>query len=157
MYRVFLSHNTNPDEMVVVWRLQTLAAASGLHLDVPNPNQRSDWPAVMQMIDAADSVIAFLTKRASPQVKKELTYALSRGKRVIPIVEQGVSTEPINALLRQSNIPVFELDPHSPWKMENELASFLQRERFDTDTRNAIFALAGTFVGLLLLQKLTES
>ena len=65
MYRVFLSYNTTPDEMVVVWRLQTLAAASGLHLDVPNPVQRSDWATVTQMINAADSVIAFLTKPES--------------------------------------------------------------------------------------------
>src|SRR5258706_396853 len=54
MYRVFLSYNT-PDEMTVVWRLQTLAAASGLHLDVPNALQRSDWATVAKMIDEADS------------------------------------------------------------------------------------------------------
>lgn len=39
MYRVFLSHNTKRDDKVV-WRLQTLAASSGLHVEVPNPIQR---------------------------------------------------------------------------------------------------------------------
>ena len=63
MYRVFLSYNT-PDEMAVIWRLQTLAAASGLHLDVPNATQRDDWPTISRMIDSADSVIAFLTDKA---------------------------------------------------------------------------------------------
>jgi hypothetical protein len=86
-YRVFLSYNTSDDEMVVVWRLQTLAAASGLHLDVPNPIQRSDWPTISQMIDASDAVIVFLTKRATAQVREELAYSLSRAKRVIPIVD----------------------------------------------------------------------
>jgi len=48
MYRVFLSYNT-PDEMAVIWRLQTLAAASGLQLDVPNATQRVDWRTITQM------------------------------------------------------------------------------------------------------------
>jgi hypothetical protein len=157
MYRVFLSYNTTPDEMVVVWRLQTLAAASGLRLDVPNPIQRSDWATIAQMIDAADSVIVFLTNRATAQVKKELTHALSLNKPVIPIVEKGTSTRLIETLLQRTETKVFYLDPSSPWKMENELKNFLQKEQFDKDTRNAIFALAGTFVGLLLLQKLSES
>ncbi|MBC7910370.1 MAG: hypothetical protein H7Y30_07720, partial [Pyrinomonadaceae bacterium] len=112
---------------------------------------------VMQMIDAADSVIVFLTNRATSQVKKELTYAISLNKPVIPIVEKGTSTKLIGTLLQSSKTKVFYLDPASPWKMENELKVFLQKEQFDKDTRNAIFALAGTFVGLLLLQKLSES
>jgi hypothetical protein len=157
MYRVFLSYNTNPDDMVVVWRLQTLAAASDLHLDVPTPAQRSDWRTITRMIDAADSVIVFLTKRATSQVNKELSYALNNNKPVVPIVEKGTSIRPIETLLYHSGIPVFELDPDSPWKMENELAAFLKAKRFDKDTKNAIFALAGTFIGLFLLQKLTES
>ena len=117
MYRVFLSYNTSPDEMVVVWRLQTLAAASGLHMDVPNPVQRSDWTIVARMINEADSVIAFLTRSATAQVKRELEYALTHQKPIIPIVEKGTSTKSINPLLRRSDIPVFELDPNMPWKM----------------------------------------
>src|SRR3954469_15279938 len=101
MYRVFLSYNT-PDEMVVIWRLQTLASASGIHLDVPSSVQRSDWTTVTRMIDAADSVIAFLTSRETVQVKQELSYALTKGKPVIPIVEQGTPTKSIEALLHGS-------------------------------------------------------
>lgn len=157
MYRVFLSYNTSPDEMVIVWRLQTLAAASGLHVDVPNPIQRSDWAIVTRMIDEADSVIAFLTRRATTQVKNELRYALSRGKRIIPIVEQGASIKAVRALLQPSRVPVFEFDPHSPWKMEAELAEFLRRERVDKDAREAVLALAGTLVGLLLLNEVMQS
>ncbi|HEX8651357.1 MAG TPA: toll/interleukin-1 receptor domain-containing protein [Pyrinomonadaceae bacterium] len=157
MYRVFLSYNTSPDEMVVVWRLQTLAAASGLHMDVPNPVQRSDWATVARMISESDSVIAFLTKRATVQVKKELEYALIHQKPIIPIVEKGTSTKSINPLLQRSDIPVFELDPSSPWKMENDLASFLQKKKFDKDAQGVLLALAGTVISLYLLQQLTES
>src|SRR5881227_1214483 len=105
MYRVFLSYNT-PDEMTVVWRLQTLAAASGLRLDVLNDRQRSDPAKVTKTIDDADSVIAFLTREPTPQVNRELSYALKRNKPVIPIVESGTTTSQINALLRRSGVPV---------------------------------------------------
>jgi|SRR5437588_912996 len=157
MYRVFLSYNTTPDEMVVVWRLQTLAAASGLRLDVPNPIQRSDWATVTQMINAADSVIAFLTKQVikAPQVIKETNYALSLGKPVIPIVEQGASLELIKSISQRSGI-YFVLDPGRPGEMERHLAEYLRKQKYDKDTRNALLALAGTFAGLFLLQKLSE-
>ena len=157
MYRVFLSYSTTRDEMVVVWRLQTLAAASGLHLEVLNSEQRSDWAVVAQKIDEADSVIAFLTKQASKQVEHELRYALSRGKPVIPIVERGVSTKLINVLLKQSGIPVFMLDPDKPGMMENMLAEYLRTKKLDKEKRNAILALAGTIAGLFLLQELTQN
>lgn len=157
MYRVFLSYNTSRDEMVVVWRLQTLAAASGLHLEVLNHEQRSDWSIVTQKIDEADSVIAFLTKQASRQVENELRYALSRGKPVIPIVERGVSTKLISVLLQQSGVRVFELDPDNPGMMESMLADYLRKEKLSRKTRNAILALAGALAGLFLLQELTQN
>ncbi|GAC1446545.1 MAG: hypothetical protein NVSMB56_06250 [Pyrinomonadaceae bacterium] len=156
MYRVFLSYNTSPDEMVVVWRLQTLAAASGLHLDVPNPAQRANWIIITQMIDAADAVIVFLIKTASAQVKKELHYSLDRQKRVVPIVEQGISTKSINTLLRQLKTPVFYLDSNQPGKMESDLAQFLKSEHTNKNVGNAILAVAGMFAGLYLLQELTK-
>lgn len=34
-FRVFLSYSINPEEQVIVWRLQTLAAASGIYVYVP--------------------------------------------------------------------------------------------------------------------------
>jgi hypothetical protein len=159
MYRVFLSYNANTsrDEMVAVWRLQTLAAASGLQLYVPTPVQRADWATITRMIDDADSVIAFLTKRATSQVRKELEYALSRQKTVIPIVEKDTSTNPLKPLSQQSNIEVFNLDVKKPWEMEEKLADFLHREKVGKEARESLLALAGTFIGLYLLQQLTES
>lgn len=159
MYKVFLSYNANTtrDEMVAVWRLQTLAAASGLQLYVPTAIQRSDWASVTRMIDDADSVIAFLTKRATPSVRREVEYALSRQKHVIPIVEKATLANPIMPLLHQSGYKVFELDTQNPGKMENELADFLRQKRVGKEARETILALAGTFVGLYLLQQLAES
>jgi pyrroline-5-carboxylate reductase len=156
MYRVFLSYNTSREEMVVVWRLQTLAAASGLHLDVPDPVQRADWVTVTRMIDEADAVIAFITTRTTAQVNKEITYALERGKTVIPIAERGATIKALQSLLPTS-VPLFWLDPESPWRMEEELTRFLERERVSKDTKQAILAVAGVAIGLVLLQELTKS
>src|SRR2546430_12431621 len=133
MYRVFLSYNT-PDEMTVVWRLQTLAAASGLQLDVLYDRQRSDAAKVTESINNADSVIAFLTKEPTAQVKKELSYALKRNKPVIPIVEAGTTTSQINALLQHSGVPVFQMDRRNPGQMESHLAKYLEKQKFDKDT-----------------------
>lgn len=143
--------------MAVVWRLQTLAAASGLHLDVPNATQRNDWRAISQMIDSADSVIVFLTGRATQQVKNELRYALTKNIPVIPIVERGVVTPAVRAILENKNVPVFTLESANPWRMENELAAYLKQQKVSKDSRNAILALAGTFIGLFLLDKLAET
>src|SRR2546423_13822467 len=112
--------------MVVVWRLQTLAAASGLHLDVPNPIQRSDWAAITQMIGAADSVIAFLTKHGIKELKviNELNYALSLNKPVIPIIERGAPTELITSLSQLSGVH-FLLDPSRLWALERAFAAYL--------------------------------
>jgi hypothetical protein len=119
--------------------------------------QRSDWVTVSQLVNAADAVIAFLTKYAikAPQVIKETNYALSLGRPVIPIVEQGASLELIKSISQRSGI-YFVLDPGKPGEMETQLAEYLRKRKYDKDTRNALLALAGTFAGLFLLQKLSE-
>ncbi len=157
MYRVFLSYNTSPEEMVVVWRLQTLAAASGLHLDVPNHDQRLDSVTVREMIERSDCVLALLTKRATKQVQNEIQTALDLGKKVIPIVEPGYLTPPVKALLEKSGNKIFVLHPARPWEMEQQLSTFLRTEKFNKNASTAILALAGTVVGLLLLQELTKT
>ena len=156
MYRVFLSYNS-PDEMAVIWRLQTLAAASGLQLDVPSTQQRYDWQTISRMIDSADSVIVFLTDKATPQVRQELSYALTKNIPVIPIVESGAVTAGVTTILKNKHVPVFTLEPGNPWRMENELATYLKQEKVGKDSSNAILALAGTFIGLFLLDKLADT
>lgn len=156
MYRVFLVHNTSHDEMVIVWRLQTLAAASGLQLDVPNNKQRANSLLTAQMIEEADAVIILLTKSAleSEFVTSEINFAVSKNKTVIPIFVKGVASKTIRSLVGS---PVFVFDPQEPWEMESALSKFLTKKVKDKETRNAILALAGTFAGLFLLSKLSES
>jgi hypothetical protein len=157
VYRVFLSHNTTPNEMAAVWRLQTLAAASGVHIEVPDATQRRDSRIIEGMISGADAVMALMTRRATKHVHDELTYAINAGKRVIPIVEPGTLTQPMAMMFEKTGTRVFELDPSRPWEMEERLADFLKARKYKKDFRDTIVALAGTVVGLLLLQELTNS
>jgi hypothetical protein len=159
MYRVFLIHNTPPDEMVIVWRLQTLAAASSLHLDVPNDAQRQNPLLISQMIDAADSVMVLLTERTleSGFVISELNQAISKNRTIIPIVVKGVAHDALIKLMSKYGSPVFIIDPQKPWIMEKELSAYLLKKVGDKNTRNALLALAGTLGGLFLLSKVSEN
>jgi hypothetical protein len=159
MYRVFLIHNTLPDEMVIVWRLQTLAAASGLHLEVPNDTQRQNPLLISQMIDAADSVMVLLTERTleSGFVISELNEAISKKRTIIPIVVKGVAHDALIKLMSKYGSPVFIIDPQKPWIMEKELSAYLLKKVGDKNARNALLALAGTLGGLFLLSKLSEN
>ena len=158
MYRIFLIHNTSANEMVIVWRLQTLAAASGLHLDVPNNSQRQNPVLISQMITEAGAVIVLITPSAleSEFVAKEIQIASSMNKTIIPIFVKGVASKPIQALIGR-NSRVFVFDPQKPWEMESELSMFLAQKVGDKNTRKAILAIAGTFAGLFLLAKLSEN
>ncbi|MGH9945872.1 MAG: toll/interleukin-1 receptor domain-containing protein [Pyrinomonadaceae bacterium] len=159
MYRVFLIHNTSPDEMVIVWRLQTLAAAEGLQLDVPNKSQRTNFQLTQQMIAGADAVVVLITRKAneSKSLEAEINYALSLNQTIIPIFVKGLVSKSIQTLVSRNGTPVFTFDPEKPWEMESSLSQFLKQKVGDKNTRNAIFALAGTFAGLFLLSKLSEN
>lgn len=142
--------------MVIVWRLQTLAAASGLHLDVPNNTQRQNPILISQMITEADAVIVLITQSAleSQFVTSEINFAKTKGKTIIPIFVKGIAPQSIQAL---SGHDSFVFDPQKPWEMESELSAFLNKKVSDKNTRNAILAIAGTFAGLFLLSKLSEN
>src|SRR5260370_35078619 len=98
--KVFLSHSTDPEENAIVWRLQTLAASSGIQVFVPQrsgsrlPSGRKNVPVLADdarlAIDQSDYILALITVSTGPAVEKELNYALGKGKVIIPIVEKSV-------------------------------------------------------------------
>ncbi len=159
-FKVFLSYSLDPAEQALAWRLQTLATAHGIEMFVPRHGlvrtgqpERS-WRAVQNAIDRADCVLAIITARASPNVQKELQYALSKkGKLVIPIVHSDLAG---GAFARQFPRIFF----FSPWdpagKVEAEIAQFLKQRKTDKEKQQAIGALAALGIGLLLLFALSE-
>ena len=95
--RVFLSYSLDPAEMALAWRLQTLAAAHGIEMYVPQHGTGTNGPeavAVQQAIDRADCVLAIITTATSQMVRNELGYALEHRKLVIPIVRTDLAGHP---------------------------------------------------------------
>lgn len=155
---IFLSYNLSSTDMVVIWRLQTLAAAHGITMYVPHPEERrsdriSSFAA--QMIDASTLVIAFCTKQLSSKVLQEINYALNKSKPVLLIVEQGVELpRPLKGF------PVLAFDPQRPGDFEKRLIDHLDsnRMRYQLKKREAraVGTLLGIGLALLALWLLTK-
>ena len=158
-FTVFLSYSTDPDEQSLVWRIQTLAAAQGIQVFVP---QRTASPRntlvlsdqVRNAIDQSDCVLAIITSRTGPAVEKELNYALGKNKVIIPIVEQGVGSHAF--LSRLTPIFRFSRRDANPGRVETEISQFLLRQKLDKDLRQGVGALVAIGLGLFLLASLSK-
>ena len=156
-FSVFLSHSLDPTEQTLAWRLQTLAAAHGIEMYVPQrgagpPSPAADL-AVRRAIHRSDCVLAIITAKASSCVQKELKYALAKKKLVIPIVQSDFASHALVAQFPR----VFTFSPgDNPGKVEGEIAEFLKERQITKGKQQAIGALAALTLGLLLLFSLSE-
>lgn len=161
-FKVFLTYSMNPDEQVIVWRLQTLAAAHGIQVYVPQRNgfggpssRRGATPpeGVRSAIDQADCVLAIITSRTQPPMKAELSYALERNRLVIPIVQAGMEDQPFFKQFPQ----VF---PYSGWdspgNLEAQVVEFLKHRKLSKEKQQAIGGLVAIGLGLLYLLALPK-
>jgi nucleoside 2-deoxyribosyltransferase len=163
-FKVFLSYSTDPDEQAIVWRLQTLAAAHGIQLFVPqrpgftSPSPRKNAPILSDQIraalDHADCVLAIITTSTDQAVQKELNYALGKGMLIVPVVEQGVAE---NSFLRKFH-PIFRFSRFdgNPGEVETQVLEFLRRKKLDKENRQALGAIVAIGMGLLLLSGLAK-
>lgn len=155
-FSVFLSYSIDPEEQVIVWRLQTLAAAHGIQLYVPT-RQASRLASsrrpllsddVRNAIDKSDCVLAIITHRTGPAVQQELNYALGKHKLIIPIVQSTIGDE---TFLRKFQ-RVFRYSPTDvPGKTESEVVGFLKQQKLGKERQQAVGALVAIGLGLLLL------
>jgi TIR domain-containing protein len=156
-FRVFLSHSLDPTEQPLAWRLQTLAAAHGIEMYVPQRGAGPPSPAAslaaQRAIDRSDCVLAIITAKANTNVQKELKYALAKRKLVIPIVQSDLASRPLVAQFPR----VFTFSPGDyPGKVEGEIVEFLKELHIGREKQQAIGALAALALGLLLLFSLSE-
>ena len=155
-FRVFLSHSLDPTEMALAWRLQTLAAAHGIEMYVPQHGSGAALPGsitVDQAIDGADCVMAIITTAASPMVQDELQYALRKQKLVIPIVRTDLAAHPFLSIFPR----VFTFSPwDNPGEVEKEIVDFLKQQQLTRDKQQTIGALAALGIGLLVLFSLNK-
>lgn len=156
-FKVFLSYGADPDEQVTAWRLQTLAAAHGIHVFVPQRDEshvarRNQIPLeVRRQIDQSDCVLAIVASRAGPAVEAELVYAASRGKTVVPILQEGVVQPGFLKKFR-----TFRFSPWNPAEVETEVVEFLKTQKIGKDNQQAVGALVAIGLGLFLLLALAK-
>ncbi|PYT29344.1 MAG: hypothetical protein DMG57_12005 [Acidobacteria bacterium] len=154
-FRIFLSYSLNPAEQALAWRLQTLAAAHGIEMYVPNYGATPSPGAVPihNAIDRSDCVLAILNTAASPSVQQELRYALERRKVVIPIVRSDLVDQSLLAQFPR----VFTFSPwDNPGKVENDIVEFLKQQQLTKEKQQVIGALAALGLGLLVLFALNK-
>jgi len=154
-FRVFLSYSLDAAEMALAWRLQTLAAAHGIEMHVPQHGNGGAAPeAVLRAIDRADCVLAIIAAAASPSVQQELSYALERKKLVIPIVRTDLAGHPLLAAFPQ----VFRFSPwDDPGTVESQIVEFLRKQKLSKENQQAVGALAALGLGLLVLFSLNKA
>jgi hypothetical protein len=157
-FRVFLPYSLAPAKQALAWRLQTLAAAYGVEMYVPErassgASQAGPPVAIRNAIDRSDCVLAIITAKANLNVQKELKSALDMGRLVIPIVHSEVVHNPLLAPF--PHVFVFSAWD-SPGKVEGEVLEFLKQQHQSKESLKAIGALGAVGVGLLLLSSLSE-
>ncbi|MCC6392022.1 MAG: toll/interleukin-1 receptor domain-containing protein [Bryobacterales bacterium] len=155
-FRVFLSYSLDPADMALAWRLQTLAAAHGIEMYVPQHAGAMPAPEVAtveQAIDRADCILAIITTAATPMVQRELNYALEREKLVIPIVRTDLAGHPLLARFPK----VFTFSPwDNPGAVETQIVDFLKQQQLTKDKQQTIGALAALGLGLIVLFSLNK-
>lgn len=155
-FRVFLGHSLDPAEMALAWRLQTLAAAHGIEMFVPQHGITSGVPVketINQALDRADCVLAIINTAANQMVQNELAYALEHGKLVIPIVRTDLAGHPFLAKFPR----VFKFSPwENPGTVETQIVEFLKEQQLSKDHKQTIGALAALGLGLIVLFSLNK-
>ena len=165
-FKVFLSYSTDPEEHAIVWRLQTLATAQGIHVFVPQrsgpglpPSRTGVTDPILSeqtrnAIDQSDCVLAIITNSTGRAVESELSYAQGKGKLIIPLVEESCR----NGAFLKTFSPVFifsRLDGN-PGRVETEVFDFLKKQEKNKEILQAVGALVTVGMGLLLLTSLSK-
>lgn len=159
--RIFLSYHVSRSDMVVLWRLQTLAAAHGIALFIPHPQDRRGdrVPAqIAQMVQSSMLVVVLCTQpRLGQRVEREVEYAIQIGKPVLFILEERVALPP-----EWEALPSIRFDPRRdpPGKLEKKIIDHLveQGRRYGLGKKqaNALGLLLGIGAALLVLYLLTK-
>lgn len=156
--KVFLSFSVDPDDQVLIWRLQTLATAQGIDMYIPvwqvTENRRPGvLPQIVRTsIDKADCVLAIITSRTSTKVRDELAYAFEKHKLIVPLVERSVV---LPAFFKR--LPVFRFTQNEPpGRLETHVIEFLKQQQFKKEARQQLGAVIAIGLGLFALSALTQ-
>lgn len=157
-FKVFLSYGTDPNEQVAAWRLQTLAAAHGIHLSVPQRNgspstRNSLLPEdVRQAIHQSDCVLAIISGGIGPAVEAELDYALTKKKLIVPLLQEHMAQSAFLKKFPQT----FQFNSWNRAQVEANVVDFLKHQRLSKDKQQTLGALIAIGLGLVALLALAE-
>lgn len=152
-FKVFLSYGSDADEQLAAWRLQTLATTYGMHVSVPSRNEagKAVSPQDRRAIEQSDCVLAIITGNVGSAVAGELNYALSRGKLIVPVVQEGIALSP-----PLSKLPVFQFSPWNIGHVELEVVEFLKRQKLSKENLQAMAAFVLAGLGVFLMASLAK-
>ncbi len=151
VYRVFLSHSTRDQGLVV--SLANLLTKLGIEVSVAEwyltPGSRLD-EKVFKEIDESDSMVVVLTQNGarSNWVNQELGYALRAGKPVIPLVEKGVNDRQLGSLQGKEYI---EYDSDQPQQSLTKASTFVNSLTLEKENKEKGLLVIGGIILLLLL------
>lgn len=145
----FVSHSTNNEERVFVYRLQTLASASDIRVLLPDRTGKLVTESTRARIRAADLVIAFLISSRSTHVSQELGVALALDKPILAVLRKGARKPAIR------KISWIDYDPAKGFaEVEQKILSALRTQSV-TKGESQSAALV-TILGLALLALLAN-
>lgn len=128
-YSIFISHCMADEDAPIVRALEERLRGRGIEPYLAERDPQPGEPLsskVLQRIKDSDLVAVFWTRggASSAWVNQELGVALSEGKRVVPIIERGVSPRGMLEGLER-----VEFDRAAPEKALGSLESFMARHR----------------------------
>jgi hypothetical protein len=98
--------------------------------------------------------LAIITSRTGRAVESELSYALGKGRLIIPLVDESVQD---GAFLRTfPQVFRFSRFDVNPGRVEGEVFEFLKTQKKSKEVVQAVGALVTVGMGLLLLAGLSK-
>lgn len=154
-YKVFISHSTRDQGLVIA--LANLLIKYGTKVFVAEwyltPGEPID-KKVSEQIESSDCVVVLLTQNGmrSNWVHQEIGYALSKGfgknKPLIPIVEKGVESKELGALLGREYI---EYNPYQPQEALIKTSTYVKSLKLKKEEKEKALLVAGGIIAFLLL------
>jgi hypothetical protein len=151
-YKVFISHSSRDQGLVI--SLANLLTRFGIEVYVAewylSPGEKLD-SKVFREIDNSNCMVVLLTQNGtrSNWVQQEIGYALSKGKHIIPLVEDGTTGEALGALRGREYI---KYDPYQPQQALVTLSDYIKRLKLDKEEQDkTLLVTAGILAFILLL------
>lgn len=111
------------------------------------------WETIHSWIDSSNVVLAIITDSTVSRamaVGQEIGRAISKGKKVIPLVGPGIKSEDLGCL---SGISYERIDPNNPVLSMNKIIESLKNEKASEDLIKSLLVISGILYVLWRISK----